>query len=141
MDDENILERAMRLEGQELISTMEDFYARIFSDPEHMPRYYSKSYIQSVNGSKTDYDAMISAIGYMEEVIASVKHSIIEAVARPGIIAERHIVSMTLKDGRKASSEVYCFLKIEGGMIVAIDEASHTLEGNDVIMSLMDVGE
>ncbi|WP_430461078.1 hypothetical protein ACQUQU_17890 [Thalassolituus sp. LLYu03] len=46
-------------------------------------------------------------------------------------LAERHIATVSHLDGKVSKLEVYVFMRIRGNKIVALDEVSRVIEGND----------
>jgi len=92
---------------------------------------FSPDYIQCSDGSFLDFAAFTAHLSHLREQTRKVDFEVIDACVCADRLAERHIATVTHLDGKVSKLEVYVFMSIRGNKIVALNEVSHVIEGNE----------
>jgi len=121
------------LQGEALRSALQRLYMGLFADPDSIPDYLADTCVQRVGSKALDYTQINRHVRHVRARVKHIQYEVADAVADNDTIADRHIVELTLHDGRTAALEVFCFLHFVNGKIVEIFECSQVLKGDQAL--------
>ncbi|WP_221794354.1 nuclear transport factor 2 family protein [Oceanobacter mangrovi] len=94
-------------------------------------KLFSPDYIQCSDGNILDFAAFTAHLSHVREHTRKVDFEVIDVCICADRLAERHIATVSHLDGKVSKLEVYVFMRIRGNKIVALDEVSRVIEGNE----------
>lgn len=99
------------------------------STEETFEKYFSKDYVQYVDGKTLRYDDFISHVKWQKKVIESFKVSFKYIIAEEDTVSTIHIVDAVKKDGSFVQAQVNAVFKIKDKKIILCDELTHLIAG------------
>ncbi len=94
-------------------------------------KYFSKEYIQHVDGKTIDYKNFKDHIRTLKAHVKSQSISINSIVEEGDIVFTNHIVTFTMQDGRNGQIKVIAEFRIKDDKIYYCDELTHMIAGDD----------
>lgn len=104
----------------------------IFTDITTIPYYFSPGYIHTVNGITLKYHEFIQYVENIIQNVKSIKAEVMDASLHHGLLATRHLISITHHDGSISEQEIYLFGRVENGQLVSVNEAIQILKGDPI---------
>jgi ketosteroid isomerase-like protein len=92
-------------------------------------KYFSKDYIQYVDGKTLDYDDFIAHMKAQKNTLKSAKITFKYIIVEGDIVATVHKVNATKKDGAEIEAQVNALIEIKDNKIVLCDELTYLLKG------------
>ncbi|SCX72545.1 nuclear transport factor 2 family protein [Variovorax sp. EL159] len=117
------------LRGAALRSAVEKFYTDTFNDDVQIRRYFSKGYVQNVDGKTLRFDEFLTHVGFLRSATKSLRFEVIDAAYTPGLLADRHRVHIVKTSGESMEAEVLAFFRIENGRIAELNELTQVIKG------------
>jgi len=136
-----MLDVVKTLQGADLRASLEKFYRGIFENPNILPDVLAGTCVQRVGRLTLSYPEIVKHILHVRSRVQKIEYSVADAVAHGDTIADRHVVELTLHDGRSAVLEVLCFMRIENGKIAEVHESSQVLSGDQALGALATASE
>ncbi|PAF42376.1 nuclear transport factor 2 family protein [Helicobacter sp. 11S02596-1] len=99
-------------------------------DNTTIEHYFSKNYTQCVNGIQIDFENFKSHLHKQRETIQTITIKFITLLAEGNIVFTNHLVNARKKDGTHSVFKVLAQFSLEDGKIIACDELTQLLEGN-----------
>jgi predicted SnoaL-like aldol condensation-catalyzing enzyme len=128
---------AMRTQqGAALRTSLEALYRTLFRNPECLPDYLANTCVQHVGRVALSYADIVKHVSHVKSAVQKIEYTVVDAIAHGDTIADRHIVELTLHDGRSAGLEVLCFLHIANGKVAELYESSQVLHGDQALGAL-----
>jgi hypothetical protein len=134
--DPRPLELVVSQQGADLCASLEAMYERIFADPDTLRELLAESCVQHVGRLALNFGQIVNHVMHVRERVKSLEYSVSHAIARDDAIADRHIVEITLRDGRSVTLEVLCLMRLARGKIVELYESSQVLAGDEALGAL-----
>jgi SnoaL-like domain len=123
-------------QGTALRSALERFYRHLFEKPDTLPNFLADTCVQHVGRLALNYPEIVKHVMHVRSSVQEIQYSVEDAIAHGDTIADRHLVELTLHDGRSAVLEVLCFMRIANGKIAELYESSQILSGDDALGAL-----
>lgn len=98
-------------------------------DEEVYARYFSKDYIQHVDGKTLNYDGFVAHMKAQKKVLASAKITFKYMLVDNDKIATIHIVNAVKKDGSIIEAQVNAIIQVKDNKIILCDELTHLIKG------------
>lgn len=92
-------------------------------------QYFSKDYVQCVDGKKLNYDDFVQHIKTLKSVMKTMNVSFKQMVVEEDWIATLHIVDGVKHSNEAIQVQVNAFMKIREGKIVWCDELTYLIKG------------
>lgn len=92
-------------------------------------KYFSKDYIQYVDGKKLNYSDFVTHMKAQKSVMKSIKVTFKHIVAEGDKLATIHIVNGIKKDGSRIEAQVNALFQIKNNKIILCDELTHLIKG------------
>jgi ketosteroid isomerase-like protein len=107
-------------------SAVEDLLGdRELSPDEVADRHFGPGFEQRVNGTRLDRAAFLERMAELRELVAHATVTVLDEVSEGDRYAERHVISLTQRDGTRVAQEVFVFAQRDAdGRFVRIDETS-----------------
>jgi hypothetical protein len=128
-------------QGPALRASLERFYRDVFENPDTLPDFLAESCVQRVGPMALSYSETVKHVRHVRACVQKIEYSVADAIAQGDTIADRHIVTLTLNDGRSAVLEVLCFIRIANGKIAELYESSQVLSGDQALGALATASE
>ncbi len=97
--------------------------------PAEFHPYYSKDYIQNVDGKTLNYAEFLAHMDDLHKTLESLKIEFLDMLAEGDKVATRHIAHATKKDGKKVEVLVVAVFGFQAGKIISCDELTHLVKG------------
>jgi len=123
-------------QGAILRTSLQTLYRTLFRNPECLPDYLANTCVQHVGRVALSYAEIVKHVIHVKTAVQKIEYTVADAIAHGDTIADRHIVELTLHDGRSAGLEVLCFLRIANGKIAELYESSQVLHGDQALGAL-----
>lgn len=116
---------------------MESFIKNVFrdviedmeADENVISEYFSRKYIQHVDGHTLDYQGFVEHMKKQKTLIHSAKVVIDRCLVDGNKLCTIHRVDMTKKNGEQIAAKVISYFELEDGKIVLCDELTKLLKG------------
>ena len=82
---------------------------RIFTDPNQIPLFFADDNVQTTDGTTCDRREFEGHVQHLAGMVQCIQFEVLDALQQDERIADRHLVYVAYKDGRKATLEVYLF--------------------------------
>ena len=128
-------------QGATLRASLESFYRGVFENPDTLHDFLAESCVQHVGPMALNHAQIVKHVLHVRACVQKIEYSVADAIAHDDTIADRHIVTLTLHDGRSAVLELLCFIRIAGGKIVELYESSQVLSGDQALGALATASE
>ena len=99
------------------------------SDIDSIGKYFSKDYIQHVDGKTLNFEAFIKHIQTLKSKVKNVHIEFLELIADGNKACSVHIASAQKKEGHLVEAKVIAFFELKDGKIVLVDELTHLIVG------------
>lgn len=96
-------------------------------DDNQIARYFSKDYVQHVDGKTINYDQFVSHMHTQRKTLMSIKVTFLNVVSKGDIVFTNHIITAHTKDGRVLQGKVIGEFTIKDGQIIACDELTYMI--------------
>lgn len=125
------------MENKELIrKVFHLLFEDVHLDRNVISQYFSKDYIQSVNGETFGFDDFISHVFKVRKTLASCRISFKTLLSEGNIVFSNHIVKAVMNNGKPVRQQVLAEFKIIDGKIIHCDEVICTLDGDAGVNNL-----
>lgn len=91
--------------------------------------YYSKEYIQHVDGKTLNYAEFLAHMNDLHKSLSSLEIEFLDIVAQGDKVATRHLAYGVKKDGREIEVLVVAIFGFKDGKLVSCDELTHMVKG------------
>jgi len=119
------------LDPDALKTAMRGCLERVFADPAQIPYFFTDDYVQTTDGITCDRKEFEQHVRHVASVVRSIQFEILDALQQGERIADRHLVHVTYKDGRKACVEVYLFGTTHNGRLRRVHEITRVASGDN----------
>jgi len=136
-----MLDIVKTLQGAALRTSLERFYRGIFENPHTLTDFLADTCVQHVGRMTLDHPQIVKHVLHVRACVQNIEYSVADAIAHGDTIADRHLVKLTLHDGRSAVLEVLCFMRIASGKIAELYESSQVLSGDQALGALATASE
>jgi SnoaL-like protein len=92
-------------------------------------KYFSKEYIQYVDGNVLNYDHFVAHMKALAATIKSAKVTFKHLVAENDKVATIHKVNATKQDGSQVEVQVNALFQIKDNKIILCDELTYLIQG------------
>ncbi|MES2204085.1 MAG: nuclear transport factor 2 family protein [Pseudomonadota bacterium] len=92
-------------------------------------RYFSKEYIQYVDGKVLDYDHFVKHMKTLMATIKSAKVTFKHIIVEGDKVATVHNVKAIKNDGSHIEAQVNALMQIKNNKIILCDELTHLIQG------------
>ncbi len=92
-------------------------------------KYFSKNYIQYVDGKKLNYDDFILHLKMLQLKMKSIKITFKHIIVEDDKVATLHIVDGIKNDGEEVKVQVNALMQVQEGKIILCDELTHLIQG------------
>ncbi len=99
------------------------------ADEETFAKYFSKEYIQYVDGKVLDYDHFVAHMKALASTIKSAKVTFKHIVAENDKITTIHRVNATKHDDSQVEVQVNALFQIKDNKIILCDELTYLIKG------------
>ncbi|PHM24782.1 hypothetical protein [Xenorhabdus budapestensis] len=93
--------------------------------------YFSKNYIQVVNGNELNFNDFVSHINLLKETLISVNVNILSIAEKENNVHTHHIVKAIKKDGEHIEFEVFTRFLINESKIIRCYELTRKISGGE----------
>lgn len=107
---------------KEIVENME-------ADEQAISKYFSRDYIQEVDGKKLDYHGFVNHMRTQKEILNSASITVERSISEGNWVSIVHRVDAVKKDGKKLSVKVIAHFEVKEDKIVRCDELTHLLLG------------
>ena len=114
---------------------------RVFADPDQIPHYFTDDYVQTTDGTTCDRKGFEQHVRHLATMVQSIQFEVLDALQQGERIADRHLVHVAYKDGRKATVEVYLFGMIHNGRWRRVHEISRIASGDPTLKDAAIAGQ
>lgn len=97
---------------------------------ETYARYFSKKYIQYVDGKTLDYNKLINHMNAQKSILKSAKITFKHLIAEGNKVSSIHIIDAIKKDGGVIKAQVHAFFEVENNKIILCDELTFLISGS-----------
>jgi hypothetical protein len=95
-------------------------------------RHYGPTFRQRTNGSWNDRRGFLARIDDLRKVVKHATITVLDELTDDNRYAERHIVDLVQRDGKRILQEVYVFAERDpDGRFARIEETTLVLEGDE----------
>lgn len=91
--------------------------------------YFSKDYIQHVDGKTLNYDGFVAHMQTLKSVVETMKVTFEQLIVDGDKVCSVHVVDAIKKDGNEVQIKVIAYMQIKDKKIVFCDELTHMLKG------------
>lgn len=121
----------MQCNLKQLIQTaLHEVVENMNASEETIARYFSKDYIQKVDGKILNYAELVAHMRVQKAALMSAKVTIQYLITEGDFVASLHVVDAIKKDGSPVQVQVNAIFKIQEGKIVLCDELTHLIQGS-----------
>lgn len=99
------------------------------ADEETCAKYFSKEYIQYVDGKVLDYDHFVKHMKTLIATIKSAKVTFKHIIAEGDKVATVHKVNAIKQDGSLVEVQINALMQIKNNKIVLCDELTYLIQG------------
>lgn len=85
-------------------------------------KYFSKQYVQHVDGKTLDYSQLIAHMNAQKSILKSAKITFKHFIAEGNKVSSAHIVDAVKKNGGIIKAQVNALIELKDGKIVLCDE-------------------
>ena len=96
---------------------------------ETYAKYFSKDYVQYVDGKTLTYDDFIAHMKEQKNIMKSAKVTFRHMIVEGDTVATVHLIDGIKKDGGIIEAQVNALLQIKDKKIVLCDELTHLIKG------------
>ncbi len=121
------------LDHEPLKAAIRGSLERVFADPDQIPLFFTDDYEQTTDGTRCDRREFEEHIRHLVSVAQSIQFEVLDALQQAEQIADRHLVHIAYKDGRKATIEVYLFGTTVGGRFRRVHEVTRIVSGDQTL--------
>lgn len=119
------------MEKKELIRTVFHLLFENESfDRETIANYFSKDYVQSVNGDTFGFNDFVNHICKVRETLSSCNIAFKTLVTEGNIVFSNHLVDAVMRNGKMVRQQVLAEFEISKGKIIRCDELTCFLGGD-----------
>ncbi|WP_340620276.1 nuclear transport factor 2 family protein [Xenorhabdus siamensis] len=93
--------------------------------------YFTKNYVQVVNGNELNFNDFISHINLLKETLISTKVNILSIAENENNVHTHHIVKAIKKDGEHVEFEVFARFLINESKIIRCYELTRKISGSE----------
>ncbi|GAA3628938.1 hypothetical protein GCM10022223_53090 [Kineosporia mesophila] len=98
--------------------------------PDLVSRYFAADYRQRTDGRWDDLDGFLQHMTHLRAVVASAHVEVLDELSDDRRYADRHLVTITKRDGSTVTQEVYLFAELApDGRFRRIEETTLMLAG------------
>lgn len=94
-------------------------------------KYFSKDYIQHVDGKKLTYSDFVAHMKTLKSVMKSIKVTFKYLLAEGDKVATVHLIDGVKKDGSIVRAQVNALFQISANKIVLCDELTRLIQGDE----------
>lgn len=120
---------------QEIKNFLKEAFANVIEDmnatEETYANYFSKDYVQYVDGKKLTYSDFVAHMKAQKSVLKSAKITFRHMLVEGDKIATVHEVDAIKKDDSIIEAQVNALFQIKNGKIILCDELTHLIKGNE----------
>ena len=109
-----------------LVDVVED----MATTEETYARYFSKKYIQYVDGKTLDYYKLISHMKAQKSILRSAKITFKHLIAEGNKVSSTHVVDAVKKNGGVIKAQVNALIELKDDKIILCDELTFLIEGS-----------
>jgi hypothetical protein len=102
---------------------------RLFNGDIDPAEIFTPDYQQFTDGHALDYRGFVQHLNHVRSQIREIAFRVEEFTCHDGLLADRHLVTVTYPDGRQAEIEVYMFAALREGKICRIHEVTLVIGG------------
>ena len=106
---------------------------RVFADPDRIPTFFTDDYVQTTDGTTCDRKEFEEHIRHLASMVQSIRFEVLDALRQGDRIADRHLVHVSYKDGRRATMEVYLFGTVVEGRLRRVHEITRVVSGDQTL--------
>ncbi len=99
------------------------------ADEKTYAKYFSKDYIQYVDGKVLDYDHFVKHMKALADTIKSAKVTFKHIVSENDKVATIHRVNAVKHDGSQIEVQVNALFQIKNNKIILCDELTYLIQG------------
>lgn len=118
-------------------SEMKEFIREVFTNvmenmqatEETYAKYFSKDYVQYVDGKTLNYNQFVAHMKKQKEVFKSAKITFKYIIVEGDKIATIHVGNAVKKDGGIVEAQLNAVFQVKDGKLVLCDELSHLIKG------------
>lgn len=96
---------------------------------ETYAHYFSKDYIQHVDGKTLNYDQFVAHMKIQKTLIQSAKITFRYLIVEGDKVATLHLVNAVKKDGSLIEAQVNAIFEIENKKVILCDELTYLIKG------------
>jgi ketosteroid isomerase-like protein len=96
---------------------------------ETYAKYFSKDYVQYVDGKTLKYNDFIAHINALKNVLKSAKITFKHMIVEEDTVATVHLVDAVKKDGGIIEAQVNALFRIKDKKVILCDELTHLIKG------------
>jgi hypothetical protein len=111
-------------EGFQLVVTSQTYDEAVIS------KYFSKSYIQIVDGKKLDYNGFCEHMKVQKVALKSVAIDFTTIIQEECILFTNHLVHVVTKEDRRATLQVIAEFHIKDNKVQYCSELTHMISGD-----------
>lgn len=100
-------------------------------DEQRIAHYFSKDYIQNVDGNTLDYSQFIAHMKVLKTVLNDVGLKFLGVAGEDNLVFTHHHVLANKHDGSKIHAQVLAHFTLQDGKIIRCDELTHSIQGSD----------
>ncbi|WP_397599775.1 nuclear transport factor 2 family protein [Silvanigrella sp.] len=114
---------------------VKDVFKYVLEDPnyseEKISKYFSKDYIQLVDGKRYNYEDFLAHIKKQKSLLKSTKVTLKYILSEKDQISSVHIIDAVKKDGKEVKVQVVAYYVIKNNKLVLVDELTHLISGEE----------
>ncbi|MDX2164957.1 MAG: nuclear transport factor 2 family protein [Gammaproteobacteria bacterium] len=118
------------------MTLIQEIFAHVFEkdgfDEAVCEKYFSKDYIQYVDGKKVDYAGFLDHVRALKSALHSMSFEFKHIVKEGNKIATLHIARGIKKDtGKKIEVQVNAMFEIQNNQVISCNELTHLVHGEE----------
>lgn len=118
--------------NKELITTV---FQKILENPEFDEKligmYFSKDYIQHVDGKTLDYTGFVQHMKALKNAVSQLQITIRSMASEEDVVFTNHVAKIYKKDGKQGEGEVIAEFRIKDQQIIYCNELTRIIKGSE----------
>ncbi|WP_142846668.1 nuclear transport factor 2 family protein [Telmatospirillum sp. J64-1] len=119
-----------------LREALAQMFQKIFRDPGCIGEFFTDDYRQITDGKLSDRGTFEAHIRHVAASVSSIRFTVLDAVLREDVLADRHLVEVTHVDGRESRLEVYLFGRLLNDRLALVHEVTRVIDGDEKLRAL-----
>ncbi|WP_428239546.1 hypothetical protein [Gynuella sp.] len=108
---------------------LENMLNSLFAGKTPVEELFSSAYQQCSDGKTLDFAGFNDHLCHLRGHVNTVEFKVVDVCLCEDRLAERHIATVSHKDGQLSKIEVYVFMRLRENKIISLDEVSRVIVG------------